>query len=160
MAGFVKLLRTFVGDCFRSQAQLKAENTILRHQLNVLQRTIEKRSRLSGRDRVLYVWLHVERIIGSIRCECLDHVIVRDVGHLRPVPEAYSLFSGAARIHFSLGRDPPIRQPVQHRGRIVATDVPGGLHHQYVFDKNTRGLGSIVCRRGRRTANLEKCFAS
>jgi hypothetical protein len=58
MTGFVKLLWAFVRDCFRSQEQLKAENTALRHQLNVLQRKNLGRPKLSGADRALFVWLY------------------------------------------------------------------------------------------------------
>ena len=74
---------------------------------------------------------YVERVIGSIRRECLDHVIVRNEGHLRRVLDAYSLYYNATRTHLSLSKDSPNRRPVQRRGSIVATDVLGGLHHQY-----------------------------
>jgi transposase InsO family protein len=74
---------------------------------------------------------YVERVIGSIRRECLDHVIVRDEGHLRRVLDAYSLYYNATRTHLSMGKDSPSRRPVQRRGSIIATDVPGGLQHQY-----------------------------
>ena len=75
---------------------------------------------------------YVERVIGSIRRECLDHIIVRDEAHLRRVLSAYSLYYNATRTHLSLGKDSPNRRPVQRRGSIIATDVLGGLHHQYV----------------------------
>jgi transposase InsO family protein len=74
---------------------------------------------------------YVERVIGSIRRECLDHVIVRDEAHLSRVLGAYSLYYNATRTHLGLGKDSPNRRPVQRRGRIVATEVLGGLHHQY-----------------------------
>ena len=74
---------------------------------------------------------YVERAIGSIRRECLDHVIVRDEAHLRRVLGAYSLYYNTTRTHLGLGKDSPNRRAVQHRGRIVTTDVLGGLHHQY-----------------------------
>ena len=75
---------------------------------------------------------YVERVIGSIRRECLDHIIVRDEAHLRRVLSAYSLYYNATRTYLSLGKDSPNRRPVQRRGSIIATDVLGGLHHQYV----------------------------
>ena len=74
---------------------------------------------------------YVERVIGSIRRECLDHVIVRDEAHLRRVLDAYSLYYNATRTHLGLGKDSPNRRPIERRGRIIATDVLGGLHHQY-----------------------------
>ena len=74
---------------------------------------------------------YVERVIGSIRRECLDHVIVRDEAHLRRVLGAYSHYYNATRTHISLAKDSPNRRPVQRRGSIFATDVLGGLHHQY-----------------------------
>lgn len=74
---------------------------------------------------------YVERVIGSIRRECLDHVMVRDEGHLRRVLHAFSLYYSATRMHLSLGKDSPNGRPIQRRGSIIATDVLGGLHHQY-----------------------------
>ena len=74
---------------------------------------------------------YVERVIGSIRRECLDHVIVRDEAHLRRVLSAYSLYYNATRTHLGLGKDSPNRRPVQRRGRIVVSEVLAGLHHQY-----------------------------
>src|SRR5476651_1201522 len=58
MAGLVKLLWAFVRDCCRSHARLKAENAILRLQLNVLRRKASKRPQLSDSDRALFVWLY------------------------------------------------------------------------------------------------------
>ena len=74
---------------------------------------------------------YVERVIGSIRRECLDHVIVRSEAHLRRVLQAYTSYYNATRTHLGLEKDSPHRRPVEHRGRIVATELLGGLHHQY-----------------------------
>ena len=68
----------------------------------------------------------VERLIGSIRRECLDHIVVMGEQHLRL--EYYN----AVRTHLSLGKDAPIRRGVQCVGRIEGRPVLGGLHHQYV----------------------------
>ena len=67
--GFVKLRLAFIRDCFRSQEQLKSENTALRHQLNVQQRKGPKRPPLSGSDKALFVWLYrlFLAITGAIR---------------------------------------------------------------------------------------------
>jgi transposase InsO family protein len=74
---------------------------------------------------------HVERVIGSIRRECLDHVIVRNEAHLRRVLHAYSRYYNVTRTHLGIVKDAPNRRPIEHRGIIVASDVLGGLHHRY-----------------------------
>ena len=74
---------------------------------------------------------YVERVIDTIRRECLDHVIVRNEAHLRRVLDAYSHYYNATRTHLGLSKDTPNRRPTQHRGAIIVADVLGGLHHQY-----------------------------
>ena len=74
---------------------------------------------------------YVERVIGSIRRECLDHVIVWSEAHLRRVLREYTLYYNAARTHLGLGKDAPNHRPIQSRGTIIANAVLGGLHHQY-----------------------------
>ena len=74
---------------------------------------------------------HAERLIGSIRRECLDHVVVFGERHLRHVLMCYMEYYNAARTHLSLGKDTPIHRAVQAVGRIQARPVLGGLHHQY-----------------------------
>jgi transposase InsO family protein len=74
---------------------------------------------------------YVERAIGSIRRECLDHVIVRNEAHLRCVLRAYSDYYNQTRTHLGLDKDTPNRRPIEHRGRIVTSDILGGLHHRY-----------------------------
>jgi transposase InsO family protein len=74
---------------------------------------------------------YVERVIGSIRRECLDHVIVWSDAHLRRVLQDYTLYYNATRTHLGLGKDAPNTRPVQRRGRIVSSGIVGGLHHQY-----------------------------
>ena len=73
-----------------------------------------------------------ERLIGSIRRECLDHVVVFGEHHLRHVLTCYMDYYNAVRTHLSLGKDTPHRRPVQLAGRIQAGPIIGGLHHQYV----------------------------
>jgi transposase InsO family protein len=72
-----------------------------------------------------------ERVIGSIRRECLDHLIVRNEAHLRRVLQVYTSYYNATRTHLSLQKDAPHRRPTEHQGRIIACNVLGGLHHQY-----------------------------
>jgi integrase-like protein len=74
---------------------------------------------------------HVERVIGSIRRKCLDHVIVQNETHLRRVLKDYTLYYNTTRTHLSLRKDSPHPRPIERRGWIVARDVLGGLHHQY-----------------------------
>ena len=74
---------------------------------------------------------YVERLIGSIRRECLDHVIVFGETHLRQILQAYLTYYNEARTHLSLGKDAPIHRPIQRFGRIISVPILGGLHHQY-----------------------------
>ncbi len=76
---------------------------------------------------------YVERIIGSIRRECLDHVIILDERHLRRVLSAYFEYHHQSRTHLSLGKDCPEPRPVQppSAGNVVAFPQVGGLHHRY-----------------------------
>ncbi|MEK9673886.1 MAG: integrase core domain-containing protein [Rhodospirillaceae bacterium] len=75
----------------------------------------------------------VERVIGSIRRECLDHVIVRNERHLRRVLKSYVAYYNRSRTHLSLNKDPPIPRPVPtiSSGRVVSIPQVGGLHHRY-----------------------------
>jgi len=58
-------------------------------------------------------------------------LIVRNEAHLRRVLRAYSLYYNATRTHLGLRKDAPNRRPIERRGRIVASNILGGLHHQY-----------------------------
>src|SRR5262249_28320254 len=73
---------------------------------------------------------YVERVIGSIRRECLDHVIVFSEESLRRTLSAYFSYYYRSRLHLSLKRDSPDSRPIQSIGRIVAFPEVGGLHHQ------------------------------
>jgi len=70
-------------------------------------------------------------LIGSIRRECLDHVIVLGESHLRRVLKSYASYHNETRTHLSLDKDAPVTRPVQRSGRITARPILGGLHHQY-----------------------------
>jgi transposase InsO family protein len=72
-----------------------------------------------------------ERLIGSIRRECLDHVVVFSERHLRHLLNSYQKYYNEARTHLSLHKDAPIPRAVQTIGRTLAVPVLGGLHHQY-----------------------------
>ena len=76
---------------------------------------------------------YVERVIGSIRRECLDHVIVLNERHLRAILLSYIDYYQRSRTHLALGKDTPERRSVQPAGagKIVAFPQVGGLHHRY-----------------------------
>ena len=74
---------------------------------------------------------YAERVIGSIRRECLDHVIVFNEGHLRRVLSAYARYYNTARTHRSLAKDAPVHRPIERFGAIRSHSILGGLHHQY-----------------------------
>src|SRR5687767_3526677 len=72
---------------------------------------------------------YVERVIGSIRRECLDHVIVFSETSLRRTLRSYLRYYHRSRLHLSLDKDSPDSRPVQTVGKIVAIPEVGGLHH-------------------------------
>jgi transposase InsO family protein len=74
---------------------------------------------------------HAERLIGSIRRECLDHIVVFGEAHLRRILTAYSVYYNDLRTHLSLGKDSPRHRSVQRLGKLAAQPILGGLHHQY-----------------------------
>jgi putative transposase len=76
---------------------------------------------------------YCERIIGSIRRDCLDHVIIFNEQHLRSVLKSYFNYYHKSRCHLSLGQDSPeprAIEPLDH-GKVVAIPQVGGLHHHY-----------------------------
>jgi transposase InsO family protein len=75
---------------------------------------------------------YVERLIGSIRRECVDHVIVLGEAHLRRILRSYARYYNAIRTHRSLDKDAPVSRPVQRIGNIKSHVILGGLHHHYV----------------------------
>lgn len=74
---------------------------------------------------------HAERLIGSIRRECLDHIVVFGAVHLRRILGAYTGYYNELRTHLSLDKDSPDHRPVQRFGRLATQPILGGLHHQY-----------------------------
>ena len=66
-----------------------------------------------------------ERLIGSIRRECIDHIVVVGERHLLTC-------CNPTRTHLSLNKDAPLPCPAQIHGRILGMPILGGLHHQYV----------------------------
>ena len=76
---------------------------------------------------------YVERLIGSIRRECLDHVIVLSTAGLRRVLADYVAYYMHTRTHLSLGKDAPSSRPIAplSAGRIIEIPQVNGLHHRY-----------------------------
>jgi hypothetical protein len=73
-----------------------------------------------------------ERLIGTLRRECLDRMLIFGEAHLRRVLSAYAAYYNQARTHLALQKDAPLRRAVQRSGAIVAIPILAGLHHQYV----------------------------
>ena len=76
---------------------------------------------------------YVERIIGSIRRECLDNVIVLNERHLRRILSDYFVYYHESRAHLGLDRNAPVPRRVEppSEGKVVAIPQVGGLHHRY-----------------------------
>jgi transposase InsO family protein len=73
----------------------------------------------------------VERLIGSIRRECADHIIVLGEMHLRRVLKSYADYYNSVRTHRSLNKDAPVTRQIQRIGSIKSRAILGGLHHHY-----------------------------
>jgi transposase InsO family protein len=104
MFAIIHLLATFIADLFKPPAPAP------------------KREWQNG---------YVERLIGSIRRECTDHLLVFNAEHLRRILAKYATHYNEVRTHVSLGKDAPCRRPIKRFGDIVAYPVLGGLHHRY-----------------------------
>jgi len=81
----------------------------------------------------------VERLIGSIRRDCLDHVIVLNESHLSRILSSYFDYYHYDRTHYGLGKDTPVERPVQPRpakgAKVIELPRVGGLHHRYEWKK-------------------------
>jgi len=75
---------------------------------------------------------YVERLIGSIRRECSDHLIIVDERHLRKLLRDYADYYNRLRTHLSLNKDAPLGRPVQSHGVLRQLPHFGGLHHSFV----------------------------
>src|ERR1700742_422172 len=72
-----------------------------------------------------------EQLIGSIRRECLDHIIVLGEAHLRRILQSYARYYNETRTHLALDKDAPLSRTVKRAGRILCRPILGGLHHEY-----------------------------
>jgi transposase InsO family protein len=73
-----------------------------------------------------------ERLIGSIRRECLDRIIVLGEEHLRRILKSNAAYYNGIRTHRSVNKDAPVSRQVQRSGVINSRAILGGLHRQYV----------------------------
>jgi transposase InsO family protein len=74
---------------------------------------------------------YAERLIGTIRRECINHMIVFGEVHLRRIVSEFAAYYNKVRVHQSLDQDAPFHRSIQHHGTITSRPVLGGLHHQY-----------------------------
>src|SRR5437660_10674732 len=74
---------------------------------------------------------HVERLIGTVRRECLDRMLIFGETHLRQILTLYASYYNESRTHLSLHKHAPLHRAIQRSGTVVAVPVLGGLHHRY-----------------------------
>ncbi len=101
------------GDEFRRQVELLGIKEVLSAPRSAWQRA------------------YVERVIGSIRRECLDHVIIFNEESLRRALRSYFRYYHGSRLHLALNRDSPDSRMVQSSGKVIAIAEVGGPHHRY-----------------------------
>jgi transposase InsO family protein len=75
---------------------------------------------------------YAERLIGTLRRECLDQMVIFGEAHLRRILAAYAAYYNQTRTHLVLQKDAPLHRPVQRSGVTVAIPILAGLHHRYV----------------------------
>jgi len=75
---------------------------------------------------------YVERLIGTVRRECLDRMLIFSEAHLRRVLSEYAAYYNEIRTHRSLGKNTPSERAMNRTGVIVAVPILSGLHHHYV----------------------------
>jgi Integrase core domain len=75
---------------------------------------------------------YAERLIGTLRRQCLDQMVICGETHLRRILSAYAAYYNQARTHLALQKDAPFHRALQRSGGVVAIPVLAGLHHQYV----------------------------
>src|ERR1017187_2354460 len=75
---------------------------------------------------------YAERLIGTLRRECLNQMLIFGEAHLRRILTLYASYYNQARRHLALQKDAPLHRAVQRSGAIVAIPILAGLHHRYV----------------------------
>ena len=105
---------------------------------------------------------YVERLIGTLRRECLDHVVVRNDAHLRRLLRNYLTDYHGCRTHLSLEKDAPEPRRVEHpdQGGIVEIPMVGGLHHRYTRQAAYDPSGLRGCRQAKLPVSRSPRFTS
>jgi Integrase core domain len=106
---------------FRRYWRWKSRSLAGRPQIDVDLRALIRRMSIS----------FAERLIGSIRRECADHVVALGEAHLRRILQTYAGYYNDVRTHRSLDEDAPFSRPVQRIGCVTSHALLGGLHHHY-----------------------------
>jgi transposase InsO family protein len=115
----------------------EAPGYLIRDQDGVYGATVMRRLQAMGiRDKPIASgspWQngYAERLIGSIRRECTDHVVAFGAEHLRRVLQSYARYYNMCRTHRALGKDAPVHRVTERLGSIMSRPILGGLHHQY-----------------------------
>jgi transposase InsO family protein len=115
----------------------KVPHYLIRHRDSIFGELVKKRLCAMGiRDKPTAPWspwqnAYAERLIGSIRRECVDHCIFVDETHLRRILRSYAKYYNELRPHQSLGKDAPLSREIQCKGRIESIPILDGLHHHY-----------------------------
>ena len=117
----------------------EAPNYLLRDRDGIYGERFVERAKYMGIKEVLIAprspWQnpYAERVIGSIRRECLDHVIVLNENHLHRILTDYVRYYNESRTHLSLERNSPEPREIEppDEGKVVAIPQVGGLHHRY-----------------------------
>jgi transposase InsO family protein len=116
----------------------EAPQYVIRDRDSIYGTVVTRRLRAMGiRDKPIAAaspWQNgfAERLIGSIRRECVDHFVVWGETHLRLILRTYARYYNDIRTHWSLDKDAPAFRPIQRTGIINSHAVLGGLHHYYV----------------------------
>jgi len=116
-----------------------APRYILRDRDGIYGKTVQRRIKSLGIEEVITAprspWQNpfVERVIGSIRRDCLDHIIILNERHLRRILREYFSYYHTCRTHLSLNKEPPEPRTAEPPalGNVVAFPRVGGLHHRY-----------------------------
>ena len=114
----------------------EAPRYLIRDRDGVYGAVVSRRLRAMGiRDKPISAgspWqnCYAERLIGTIRRECVDHLVVLVEAHLRRVLIKFVAYYNECRIHRSLNKDAPFHRAIERVGAITSRPVLGGLHHQ------------------------------
>jgi transposase InsO family protein len=115
----------------------EAPRCLIRDQDGIYGTAVRRRLRAMGiRDKPIAAgspWQngYAERLIGTIRRECLDHMIAFGEAHLRRILGEYVAYYNGFRTHRALRQDAPVHRAIERTGAVTSRPVLGGLHHQY-----------------------------